>query len=159
MTDDTNEEVTLNDDGTPVLNPRIREQLRNQEKQLAEANKRLRDSELRAIFAEVGIGTTGAAKLFRDTYSGEATPEAVRNSAAEYDVLPTNSSVDPGRQSELDALRRINGATDPAASSDATDVLNDTLAKLRKAKTVEEFDEIMGSPEVQALRHQPIAFM
>lgn len=156
MTDDT-EEVTLNDDGTPVLNPRIREQLRNQEKQLAEANKRLRDAELRVIYAELGIGTSGAAKLFRDTYSGDATVEAVRNSAAEYDVLP--KQVDNAHQGELDALRRINGATDPTTSTDAQDVLNEVLAKLRKAKNVEEFDEIMGSPEVQALRHQPIAFM
>lgn len=157
MTDD-NEEVTLDNDGNAVLNPRIREQLRNQEKQLAEAQKQLRNSELRAIYAELGIANTGTSKLFRDTYSGDVSLEAVRNAASEYDVLP-KSSVDAGQQGELEALRRVNGATDSTTSTDAQTTLNDILAKLKKAKNTDEFDEIMGSPEVQALRHQPISFM
>lgn len=164
MSDNPTEDVGYDSEGNPVLNPRIREQLRTQEKQLTEMKKQLRDSELKAVFAELGLPTTGAAKLFRDTYSGEPTLEAVRTAASEYDVLPKPASGQPTaeedrqRQAELDALRRVNGATDPTNSQDATDVMQSVIKRLKAAKSVEEFDEIMASPEVRSLATQPITF-
>ena len=164
MNDDTQDELTYDSDGNAVLNPRIREQLRSQEKQLAEMKKQVRDSELKAVFTELGIPSTGLAKLFRDGYQGEATLDAVRSAASEYDGLipkpaSEQTSQEPDRQAELDALRRVNGATDPTNTTDASDVLKDVLKRLKAAKDTDEFDDIMASPEVQALRSQPISFV
>ncbi len=161
MSDDVNDELVFDSNGDAVLNPRIREQLRSQEKELGQMKKQLRDSELKAVFAELRIPNEKAGKLFRDTYAGEVTLEAVRRAAEDYDVLPKGDetqSLDPQRQAELDALRRVNNATETNTSSDATEVMQDVLAKLRSAKSTEEFDAIMSSPEVRALGSQPISF-
>ena len=158
MADD--DEVLSDSEGNAVLNPRIREQLRNQEQQLKETTKRLRDAELRAVFTELGIPSTGLAKLFRDGYQGEPTLEAVKSAASEYDgLLPTaTTTLDSQQANDLEALRRINNASDTTNVKDATEVLQETLTRLRNAKDLAEYDEIMASPEVQALRSQPISF-
>ena len=164
MTDETQDELTYDSDGNAVLNPRIREQLRSQEKQLAEMKKQVRTSELNAIYSELGIPNSGLAKLFRDGYQGDVSLDAVRNAASEYDGLipsanSTQTSQEPDRQAELDAIRRVNGATDPTNSPEAAEVLQDALKRLKAAKNLEEFDDIMSSPEIQALRSQPISYM
>ena len=160
MADENVDELTYDSDGNAVLNPRIREQMRNQERENAALKKQLRDSELRGVFAELRIPTTGAGKLFRDTYQGEPTLEAVKQAATEYDVLPKGEVVvDQAKQAELEALRRVNGAVDPTDTKDASEILQDVLAKLRAARSTEEFDAIMASAEVQSLGSQPISFM
>src|SRR5580698_8738598 len=130
------DDPTLNDDGTPrePLDPRIREQLRQQEQTIKDQDARIRASDLRAIYAELGIPDTGAGKLFRDTYPGEATIEAVRAAAGGYGdaVLPT-TVIDDSRQADLDALRRMGNASDPTGSPEAQDILAATLAKLEAA--------------------------
>lgn len=158
------DDPTLNDDGTPrePLDPRIREQLRRQEQELSEANAKIRASDLRAIYAELGIPTTDVGKLFRDTYSGDATIDAVRTAAEGYGDAVLPKQVDP-RADQLEALRRLNAAGDPSQSPEAQDILNTTLEKLAATQKpggggIEEFDRIMASPEVQALRTQPINF-
>lgn len=160
MSDESANDVEFDSEGNAVLNPRIREQLRNQERENAALKKQLRDTELKAIYAELRIPNEKAGKLFRDTYSGDVTLEAVRSAAAEYDVLPgaPDPVVDSRRNAELDALRRVNGATDANETKDAQEVLQEVLAKLKAAKSVEEFDAIMASGEVQSLAHSPISF-
>lgn len=160
MSDDQN----LNDDGTPraPLDPNIREQMRRQEQTIKEQEARIRTSELRAIYSELGIPDAGAGKLFRDTYPGDATVEAVRAAAESYGDAVL-AKVDDPRQNELEALRRMNSAADPTQSPEAQDILNATLEKLAATQKpggggIEEFDRIMASPEVQALRTQPINF-
>ena len=157
MSDDPND---LNGDPGNVLDPRIREQLRSQEQQIKDANARIRASDLRAIYAEIGIPDSGAGKLFRDTYPGEATVEAVRAAAEGYGDAVLPKAVDP-RQDELEALRRMNNAGDPTQSPEAQDILDQILARLAATQKpggggIEEFDRIMASPEVQALRTQPV---
>ncbi|NNN07813.1 MAG: hypothetical protein HKL85_01300 [Acidimicrobiaceae bacterium] len=163
MSNDPNEELLFDENGEKVLNPKIREQLRNQEKELVAMKKQVREAELKSIFAELGIPSTGLAKLFRDGYQGDATLEAVRSAASQYEGLipattPAANELDSERQAELDALRRVNGAGDSTNTKDVQEVLQDVLKRLKSAKNVEEFDDIMASPEVQSLRGQPISF-
>ena len=161
MSDDPNE-----NEGEP-LDPRIREQLRTQERELKEAKSQIRTSELRAIYSELGIPDAGAGKLFRDTYPGEATVDAVRTAAGGYGDAVLPPVINDTRQDDLDALRRIQNASDPTGSPEAQDILAATLAKLHAAVNdrskdpsdqLAEFDRIMDSAEVQALRHQPVNF-
>lgn len=163
MSNDPNEELLFDENGEKILNPKIREQLRNQEKELVAMKKQVREAELKSIFAELGIPSTGLAKLFRDGYQGDATLEAVRSAASQYEGLipattPAANELDSERQAELDALRRVNGAGDSTNTKDVQEVLQDVLKRLKSAKNVEEFDDIMASPEVQSLRGQPISF-
>ncbi len=154
------DELVFDENGDTVLNPKIREQMRNQEKQNKELVAQLRSAELRGIYAELGIPSTGLAKLFRDGYTGEATLEAVKLAASQYDgLLPSaTSQVTDDVQAQLEALRRVNSSNDPTSTKDATTVLEEVKAKLKAAKTPEEFDDILASADVQALRNQSISF-
>jgi hypothetical protein len=155
--------------GNPVLDKNIREHMRKLERENAEVKAKAQAAELKSVYLELGIPNEGAAKLFRDTYSGEPTVEAVRAAASQYGdaVLKTSapSAADLERQANLDALSRINSSTDAGGDRDAQDILETTLQKLRAAVAKggdlgkAEYDEIMASPEVQALRNQPISFM
>jgi hypothetical protein len=160
MSNIESDELVFDENGDKVLNPRIREQMRSQEKQNKELQARLREAELRGIYAELGIPNTGLAKLFRDGYQGEATLEAVKSAASQYDgLLPAPTSpVDDDVQAQLEALRRVNSANDSTNTKDAMTVLDEVKAKLKGAKTPEEFDDILASADVQSLRNQPISF-
>jgi len=157
---DNPDELVFDENGDKVLNPRIREQLHKQERQNKELVGQLRMAELKAIYAELGIPSTGLAKLFRDGYTGEPTLEAVKSAASQYDgLLPTaTSEVTDDVQAQLEALRRVNSANDPTSTKDATTVLEEVKAKLKAAKTPEEFDDILASADVQSLRNQSISF-
>lgn len=166
MTEDNGD--LLDQDGNPVLDPKIREHMRKLEKENAEQKQALKSAQLQGIYAELGIPKEKGGLLFRDNYNGEATVEAVREAATKYDVLPNGGQTpeELERQAQLEALARINSSTDQGGGSrDAENILDTTLAKLRAATAKggdagkAEFDAIMASPEVQALRNQPISFM
>ena len=164
---DPTDEVVEDSNGNVVLNPKIRDQLHSQERQIKEMTTRLRASDLNAIYAELGVPSTGVAKLFRDNYQGEINLEAVRSAASEYDLLPkaTVSAADieaeRQRQENLNALGRINNATDQSSSTDVNSLLADLTARLRKASAdgdMEAFDAILASPDAKALGNQTITF-
>lgn len=152
-----------NDEFEGVLDENIRKQLRSQAKALKDAETKIREAELRATYTELGIPNEGAAKLFRDTYSGDPSPEAVKAAASQYGdavLKPAPpSELELERQKQLEALSRINGA-DGTAAPEGQSMLDELLAKLTAAKnSPEEMDAILASPEAQALKNQPIAFM
>lgn len=157
---DNPDELVFDENGDKILNPRIREQLHKQEKQNKELLSQLRTAQLQAIYAELGIPSTGLAKLFRDGYQGEATLEAVKSAASQYDgLLPTDQSpLGDDVQAQLEALRRVNSANDSTNTTDAMAVLDAVKAKLKAATTSEEFDDIMASADVQSLRNQSVSF-
>ena len=159
MSDVNPDELVFDENGDKVLNPKIREQMRSQEKQNKELVAQLRLAKLDAIYAELGISSTGLAKLFRDGYQGEPTLEAVKSSASQYEgLLPATTPVGDDVQAQLEALRRVNSANDPTNTKDATTVLEEVKAKLKAAKSPEEFDDILASADVQSLRNQSISF-
>lgn len=98
-------------DGSEVLDPNIRRQLREAEKQrgeLEETRARLAALERKQAFDEAGIPTTGPGALFRKAHEGSMTPEAIRESAAEYGILTETASTpahDNDLRAELEALR------------------------------------------------------
>lgn len=163
MSDNTNE--VLDSEGNPVLDPKIRDHMRAQEKENAALKKQLQTFAVGNACDELGIPKTGAGKLFRDTYSGDATLEAVKTAASGYEGIipgaqksPEELALEAKMQADLEALRRVNNSSDQSSTKDASEVLDEVLAKLKATKNVEEFDAIMASPEVQALRNQPITF-
>lgn len=76
---------------------KMREQIKNLEKQakqaeIAEAERDALKAELssfqrNAIFDRLNIPPTGAGKLLRDTYTGDATEEAIAAHAAQYGII------------------------------------------------------------------------
>lgn len=168
------EENELKDEaGNPVLDKNIREHIRKTERENAELLAKYKAAELKSVYLELGIPAEGAAKLFRDTYTGEATVEAVRAAASQYGdaVLKTSqpSNEELQRQADLEALARINASTDGGGDRDAQDILAATTKKLKEiaakangSNTDElkaEMDAVLESPEVQALRSQPVSFV
>ena len=121
-----------------VLDPNIRERLR----QSGDAIKRAEEAEARAVaaerksaFAEVGIPTSGAGKLFRDTYQGDPDPEAVKAAAEGYGILQV---ADAGvTDAEKEALQRMNAAG-TGASPTGTDRFAAFQADIAGASSSEE---------------------
>ena len=104
------------EDETPTepLDANIRKQLREAEKTRKEMEILRAEiaAEKREVqFAKAGIPETGVGSLFRKAYDGEATAEAIRNAAQEYGILEAPAPATASGDSELDALRRAQGAT------------------------------------------------
>lgn len=157
MTDEQNEGISYDASGKPVLDPNIRKHMRDLEEQNKLLQAQVRTSNLGAICDQLKIPSDGVGKLFRDTFTGEVTFEAIKTAADSYGLIPSEGSGDEGGQTDLDALKRINSLTDPNQSKDAEALMEEILNKLKAAKTEAEFDAIYASPEYQALRNQKIS--
>ena len=170
MSDQNDDGITYDDEGAPVLDPRIRERLRNQERQLKEANDKIAAAELRGVYAELQIPNEGSGKFFRDNYRGPTDLESVRAAASGASVLPTQqvqqqqdqqqqqqpSERELELQRELEAIRVANGGTSTQGQAPESS-LSEMVAKLRAAKTTEEDDAILESDEMQRLGNQQIS--
>lgn len=109
----------------PVLDPNIRRQLREAEKiakEAAEAKAQLVALQREVAFTKAGIPETGAGALLRKAYEGEITPEAIRQAAAEYQIIAPQTQT-PGvsesnaSDAELESMRRIAGAATGAGGT------------------------------------------
>lgn len=148
------DDLETNGEGGEVLDPRIREQLRRTgdlERQTNEANARADAAERKAAFAEVGIPTEGAGKLFRDTYQGDPDPDAVKMAAESYGILGQRSG-DAGNDGLTEAERlahqRIAGAGSgiPPAGSDH---MASYAGEMAKATSAEEVMQIVRRAEAE----------
>ena len=140
------------ENGEPVeienqpLDPNVRAQIRKAEKQaeeLAETKAELNAYKRETQFTKLGIPEDGVGKLFRKSYDGDLTPEAISKSALEYGIIkPTEPVVDQALQHELESLRQAQGAT-----IGNTGAIPDPLAELRtkidKASTVAELNALL----------------
>lgn len=116
-------------------------------KQQKEAVKRAEEAEARAaklergkVFDDLGIPPEKTGKLFRDSYSGDLDPEAVRKAAEEYGVIDPPPPPEPSVPGEdLDAHQRASEAT---AVSEPPPDLQD---KLDAAGSFEEAKAILAS--------------
>ena len=97
------------------LDPNIRKQLREAEKarkELETVRAELESQKREVQFSKAGIPDTGVGSLFRKAYDGETSAEAIRAAAQEYGILQSEQVQEvPSNDSELDALRRAQGAT------------------------------------------------
>lgn len=138
-----------------VLDPNIRKQLREADKvrKELEAAKAQLEAERREIqFTKAGIPENGLGALFRKAYDGDATAESIRKAAEEYGILqaPVAQTTEaPTTDSELEALRRTQGAT-IGTSGVGPDLGQEFLAQLSEASTPEEIMSIVSKPEYQA---------
>jgi len=164
--------IEFDDNGAPILDHRIRERLRTQERQLKEAEAKIAEAELRGVYAELQIPNEGSGKFFRENYRGPTDLASVRAAASDARVLPeqqVQQPQDPQQppqnqqpserelelQRELEAIRVANGGTSTLGQQPESS-LSEMVAKLRAAKTTEEYDAILGSDEMQRLGNQQI---
>ena len=127
------------------LDPNIRKQLREAEKARKELDglKAELEAQKREVqFSKAGIPDSGLGQLFRKAYDGEASLEAIRQSAEEYGVLQTVEPETSSNDSELAALRRAQGATQ-GTSGAMPDPQQEYLAALAEASTPEDVMRIV----------------
>jgi len=152
-----NEGISYDAAGNAVLDPNIRKHMRELEEQNKALQAQVRQSNLSAICDQLKIPSDGVGKLFRDTYTGEVNFESVKAAADSYGLTALPPPGNEGDDVDLEAQRRINAATDPNQSKDASDLMAEMTAKLKLAKTLEEYEAIENSPEYQALRNVKIS--
>lgn len=131
----------------PPLDPNIRKQLREAEKAKKELES-LRselDAQKREVqFSKAGIPDSGLGQLFRKAYDGDTSLDAIRQSAEEYGILQTPASIpEPSNDSELEALRRVQGATIGTTGA-APDSQQLYLEQLAAASTPEEVMRVVS---------------
>lgn len=151
-----NEGISYDADGKPVLDPNIRKHIRTVEDENKALKAQVRESNLSAICDQLKIPNEKIGKLFRDTYTGEVNFEAIKAAADSYGLTAPPEG-NEGDALDLDAMRRINSATDPNQSKDSQDLLTEMLGKMQAAKTLQEYEAIENSPEYQALRNVKIS--
>jgi hypothetical protein len=146
--DDGNEiEPEEDESGTnqkPVLDANIRKQLRAAEA----ATKELAELKRSVQFDKAGIPEDGLGTMFRKGYEGEVTVEAIKAKATEYGLLKPAGELntdDTSNDSELEALRRAQGAT-ATGDGPAPDKQQQYLEALANAKTAEEADAVVNGP-------------
>lgn len=94
-----------------------------------------------ATFDELRIPNTGAGKLFRDTYQGELTPEAIVAAAVSYEIVPTPATqaaqpTVPGV--DQDAWARMQASLPGTTTPTATTAIDEI-----KAATPENIDALL----------------
>ena len=112
--EDENEDEGQNQ--KPVLDRNIRAQLKRaseQTKELEALKGQLAEQQRNSVFDKAGIPEDGLGTMFRKGYEGDVSVEAVRKTAVDYGLLnPTSrTNDDTSNDSELEALRRTQGAT------------------------------------------------
>jgi hypothetical protein len=137
-----------NDDAN-ILDENIRAELRKSRqvaKEAAEANAKLAELQKELAFTKAGIPEDGVGALLRKAYDGEVTPEAIRAAASQYGISSgTSASTSTGEipQSELDGMRRVNGAAVNAGGTPPVDAGNSFLSELANANTEAEAFEVV----------------
>jgi hypothetical protein len=135
-----------------ALDPNIRKQLREAEKARKELDS-LRaelNAERREVqFAKVGIPDDGIGKLFRKAYDGEADADSIRKAAEEYGILGGAPAPQSSNQSELEALRRAQGAT-IGTSGALPDPGQEFMARVNAANSPEEIMSIIQETQTSA---------
>jgi len=138
------EEYENNNDAN-VLDENIRAELRKSRqvaKEAAEANAKLAELQKELAFTKAGIPEDGVGSLLRKAYDGEITPEAIRAAASQYGITSqVSNSVSPSQeipQSELESMRRVNGAAVNAGGTPPVDAGSAFAAELAAATTETE---------------------
>ena len=104
--------------------------------------------ELALIKAGIDL-ESGTGKLFAKAYDGEATPEAIKEAAQQYGLVPTSQTTEV--QSDLSAIDRIASASAGAGATVTPSALDD----IRKAANPEEVIKILQANGVSISTEQP----
>ena len=134
-----------------VLDDRLREELKRARKDRRELES-LRAEKVRidlgAICDQEGIPADGQGLMFRESYNGPPTAEAVRAMGEKYGLLtPKPPEVDPALAAELLRLHQIQQATTGTGGASLTDHVAELQAKIAKAKDNAEVVALMTEYE------------
>src|ERR1035437_8917688 len=135
--DDENEEPVI---PKPPLDKNIRAQLREAEKdrkELVAIREELAAAKRNANYDKAGIPEDGLGSMFRKGYVGEDSVDAIRKSAVDMGLINAVTSKDDLNDSELDALRRTQGAT-TGSDGNSPDASQLYLTQLAESKSVED---------------------
>lgn|SRR5487761_1994252 len=136
-----------------VLDKNIRAQLREAskaKKELAELRAQLEAEREGKLFDKAGIPEDGLGSMFRKGYTGERTVEAIQKTAVDYGLLNATRSNNEANDSELEALRRTQGAT-TGGDGNSPDAEQLYLAQLAEAKTPEEIMSVVNGESAKKL--------
>ena len=122
------------------------EQLRTQ---LAESETQRQSLARDRAFTDAGLPNVPELELFRASYQGDLTPEAIKAEAAKYPalVVDPNATTAPAVDNDLEAMRRIAGAT---AGGVATGALPDFGTALDNARSPQELDHLLSTGGIGA---------
>lgn len=125
----------------------LRSVVKDLEQKLKDANKLIGEKDeqigefqsaaLTSTMSAVGIPEDGPGKLFRETYSGEPTEEAIKTAALEYGLIEDKEA------EEADAAAEAAGSIDDAQGSGGSDELN-IMEQIEQADTPAEVGKIMA---------------
>jgi len=134
------------DKGKPDKEPGWARELRKQNEQLLARNKDLEakvaDRDKADLFAKIGIPDKGAGALFRKTYNGELTEEAIRKEALDYELIQPERTTPT---EERDVLARIQDATAGTTGLRDVKVPEALIQQIEAAKDNDEIDKILES--------------
>lgn len=137
--------------GNQPLDPNIRRQLREAEKarkELEDMRSELETQKREINFAKAGIPDSPMANYFRKGYDGPADAESIRQAAMEAGLLQATPTPvpapEPSNDSELEALRRAQGAT-VGTTGVVPDAGQEYMAAIKNASNVEEIMQIVNS--------------
>ena len=133
------------DEPQQALDPNIRKQLREAEKtrkELDSLRAELNAEKREVQFTKAGIPDSGIGELFRKAYDGEANAEAIRSAAEQYGILQSPAPATSSGDSELEALRRAQGAT-IGTSGALPDPGQEFLSKVKSASSADEVLELV----------------
>lgn len=150
MADMTDEAIqaALADESTPKA---LREWATSLQAELVTARTEASAVKREAAFAKAGLQDLPHRSLFERTYEGELTPEAIKEAAKEYGLVSEtstdNNSTNQDR-ADLDAIRRMQGASSGAANpgnaGDLFDALDRTNGPGDVLKLIRERGAEMG---------------
>lgn len=141
MTDQSDTSQSTDSDPPAEDSPVITE-LRKKAKRAEEAEQRAAEAEARIermeAFSGVPLPDTKMAELFRDTYKGDMTAEAVMDAAKEYGLIePEPEATPPAEQAQLGAMQQ-------AAQGQPLPVhVDEAIQKLNELETADDIADFM----------------
>ena len=130
------------------LDPAIRAQLKRlaqTDQDLAETRQALADVTTKQAFADAGLPAGALRDLLVSQYKGELTPEAIREEAAKFNLVPPAAVTPTAGDTTLDTLRRLQAVS--AGGAGTPNATEDFERRLDAAQTAAEFDAILASAD------------
>ncbi len=144
MSDDNEVETQIQDENIKKLISSNRKQA----EELAKERESMNAERRSFLLDKVGVPSDGPGAMFRDTYNGELTEDAIRSTAEKYGVLGQSQQQQSSRDEELAALRGVGNAVGNLGTS--PDLTSEVRAQL--LKTGGDPDLVMEIVRQQGLR-------
>lgn len=141
--------MSMSDDLQGVEDERIRtliQDTRKEKETLAAERAQLESERLQVAFDKVGVPETGPGLMFRESYKGDPSAEAIKSAAERYGILgpPAPSSPDaPLGLSDADIARMRELQNTVGSQGQAPRRSDEVLAKMLNSESADEVMEIV----------------